>query len=853
MPIPDPNSRAGAARRAAPWARVTLLGLFLAALVAPLLTTPVFGALPAQAAPAQTAPAPRAAPAPEAEPTADAGPAAPVVVVGMTGLRWDDVSLLGTPALWSLSREASVGLVAARGVTTSACPADAWLTVSAGTRAADARVPDRSCRTLRDPGADGAVPGWSDYVTAVGQQQYGARPGLLGDALATAGTGVVGIGPGAAVALADGNGQVIGTHVTRPTDAAGWRTAVREALGTANLVVVDAGQVREPGHATEPRYSATDEPFPTDPAELDPPVTEPPADVAIVDPTRASQVRAIDDRLDAVLTAVGERPATVLVVSIGDSGRPTLQLVAAVGPDGTGGTFGESLVTSGSTRRAGLVQTVDVTPTVLGLLGLDRSSPLLSGAPVRTSPGPASATARIDSLRDTASEAYQATRVSGGFTTRLVLADAVLFAVAAFVLTRIGRGDRLPMRPVLRGLQVVALALAAAPVASFLAGTVPWWRGTDPGTAFWLTIAGWVALITAVALVGPWRRHVLGPAGVVATTTVLVLVADALTGSTLVVDSPMGAHSIMAARFYGMSNQAFALLTAGGLLVAVVTADLLLRRGRRAAAVAAVAAIGLVITVVDGAPGLGSDFGGPPALIIAFTMLALAVSGRKVSWRAVLVVTGVVVVVAAGFLVLDWSRPPGERTHLGRFLATALDGGLWEVVHRKLSVNLRVLTSWRYLVLAVGGALLTALVVAGPAIRRRLRPWRGRPRRPAPLEGLETALPLLRPAVAAIGVGLAIGFAVNDSGIVVPATGIALAVPCLVAAAAGWRITHDGALPADAPHTRLVVEAEPPGQGRPDAGLRRDQRPDDDRFSRASSAGPGGDPPSPPPPAHGGR
>ena len=57
-----------------------------------------------------------------------------------------------------------------------------------------------------------------------------------------------------------------------------------------------------------------------------------------------------------------------------------------------------------------------------------------------------------------------------------------------------------------------------------------------------------------------------------------------------------------------------------------------------------------------------------------------------------------------------------------------------------------------------------------------------------PLAGLTRAVPLLRPAVAAIGVALTVGFLMNDSGIVVPATGIALAVPCLVAAAAQWRL-----------------------------------------------------------------
>ena len=52
----------------------------------------------------------------------------------------------------------------------------------------------------------------------------------------------------------------------------------------------------------------------------------------------------------------------------------------------------------------------------------------------------------------------------------------------------------------------------------------------------------------------------------------------------------------------------------------------------------------------------------------------------------------------------------------------------------------------------------------------------------------DSAVPLLRPTVAAIGLALTVGFFINDSGIVVPATGIAVAVPCLVAAAAQWRL-----------------------------------------------------------------
>ena len=356
-------------------------------------------------------------------------------------------------------------------------------------------------------------------------------------------------------------------------------------------------------------------------------------------------------------------------------------------------------------------------------------------------------------------------------------------------------------------LRVAALALAAAPVASFLTGLVPWWRSATPSTAFWWATIGWVVAITVLALAGPWRRRPLGPAGVVAAVTVLVLVVDACTGSTLVIDSPMGAHRILAARFYGMSNQAFALLTAGGLLLAVVIADELLRRGRRTAAVWSVAALGLLLVVVDGMPGLGSDFGGPPPLILAFSLLTIQVSGRKVRWRTIAIICLAGALAVGGIAGLDWLRPASERTHLGRFFATVLDGGLWDVVYRKLEVNLRVLTSWRYLVLAIGGVALTALVVTGPHPRRGDLLGKG-----SPMAGLRTAVPLLKPAVAAIGLALTVGFLINDSGIVVPATGIALAVPCLVAAAAQWRL---GAPDGQVVDPAGEAVAGPPGQAAP--------------------------------------
>lgn len=715
----------------------------------------------------------------------------PLVVIGVGGLRWDDVSTLGTPALWTMSRDAAVGLLAARSVAGAACPADGWLALSAGTRVADLRVEDGTCRTLREPGTDGVTPGWTDYLEAADQQSYDARPGLLGEVLAERGTTVTGIGPGAAIALADAAGTPVGTHARRPVTANELTATVRGVLDTSDLVVIDAGTVRDQGYATRPRADGEVEPppelEPTDPGVEDP--------ESIIEPTRAQQAQEIDARVAAVLRATRGRDVTVLIVSLADSGRARLQLVAMTAPT----RYDQALLTSGSTRQRALVQAVDLTPTVLAAVGLAGVSPALIGAEILPSVGPDTATGRQTLLTSIAAEAVQVTRVSGAYMTRLVLAQALLFVAAGLVLTRTGRSDRPPLGPALQVLRVAAVALAAAPISSFLTGLVPWWLAPSPGAAFWATLLGWVAVLTAVAFLGPWRGHVLGPAGAVAAVTVIVLVGDMLTGSNLVIDSPMGAHRLLAARFYGMSNQAFALLTAAGLLLAAVVADVLLRRGRRRLATTAVAAIGVLLVVVDGTPGLGSDFGGPPALVVAFALLALVVSGATVSWRTLLLIGLAAGVVVSGFMVLDWLRPADERTHLGRFLATALDGGLWDVLYRKASVNLRVLTSWRYLLLAFGGAALTALVITGPHPRRNGLLGRG-----SPLAGLQEAVPLLRPTVAAIGLALTVGFFINDSGIVVPATGIAVAVPCLVAAAAQWRLAspHRPGTLVEAPASR---------------------------------------------------
>ncbi|GGC02789.1 hypothetical protein [Cellulomonas carbonis] len=809
MPRPTPAARRRRLRRAV--AAVTAVAM---------LATALAGAVLAFAPPARAATDDTTGPA-------GAAGADRVVLVGTAGLRWDDVHTLSTPALWELSRSGSIGTVAARSVRSSACPADGWLAVSAGARAAD--LPGErygECRALRSPSVDAPVPGWSDYVEAASRSRFDATLGLLGTLLRSEQVPAAGFGPGAAIALADGDGTVVGTHQALPRDPGAITEAVEVALDDARLVVVDAGAVRDIGRATVPRPE--DEPEqPDDDAPVEPQPTgeEPEGPQVITEPTRAQQVQPVDARIAAVLEAVDDwdgGDVTVLVVSLADSGTVArMQLAAAAGPAPDGERYVESLLGTRSTRQPGYLQATDVTPTLLALLGLSGEAPAgaLVGSPVRPVPGPGSAIERLAAVVDVDRHQVAADPVIPRTYTWLIVVNLLLQAVVVVGLNgrviavtgalahRVrdaaarrrsahvptGRAPHAanPMAavPVLRGLLVAGVAVGSFPVATTLANLVPWWRVTSSGWAVVGAIGLGVAVLSTLALLPPVRRAVLGPMGVVAGATALVLAVDVATGARLQLSAPLGVEPVVGARFYGFNNTSFALFASASLLVAAAVADPLVRAGRRRRAAVVVAVIGVVATVLNGTPGLGSDFGGPPALVPGFAILALLAAGIRLSWRRILLVGGGAGIVVLAFLLADWLRPPEDRTHLGRFVDTVLDGGLGAVVGRKLSQNVANLGGTWLTLLAIGGIALVVTVLAQP-LRRAAAATDGGAygwlSSGEPLTNLGTAAPMLRPAVLALAVTLGIGFLVNDSGIVIPAMGVSVAVPLLVAVSAGW-------------------------------------------------------------------
>jgi hypothetical protein len=323
----------------------------------------------------------------------------------------------------------------------------------------------------------------------------------------------------------------------------------------------------------------------------------------------------------------------------------------------------------------------------------------------------------------------------------------------------------------LRLVRRVGVIAATVPAATFLANLIPWWRFPAPMLAVVASVGLFVAALSALALLGPWGRSLLGPMAVVSGATMAVLALDVMTGSRLQLSSLMGLQPVVGGRFYGMGNTTFALFATSTILLCIAVSDHFVRRGQARLGAIAVAAIGLGATFVDGAPFWGADGGGPPALLPGLAFLVLSILGVTMTWRRGLVIAGVTVAMFLLVGFLDWLRPVESRSHLGRFFQTTLDGGALDVITRKLDQNLSILFGNYRLALLVPIALVFVIYVLA-----RPTSWGSRA-----LQRSFDRAPTLRPGLIALLVTLTIGFAVNDSGVAVPANGALIAVPLIIA------------------------------------------------------------------------
>ena len=732
-----------------------------------------------------------ASPAAAADGGSDPYAADRVVVVGVPGLTWTDVSEDGTPELWELAGSGAIGSLTVRAARSLTCVLDGWATLGAGNRARfpGPQEPDPAPEGPEN-GEDGeAVVGPEGPSTLCDRQQllvdvslaepeqaveqiaedegtlrFGAEPGALGTAVGCA----TAVGRPASLAVAGPGAEV--------TVLGGVPTGdVASVLRGCPLTVLNLEDL-------------------VDTADRGPTDGERPLTDDTVTAERAAALADLDATVARIRDAADGLPGKTLLVVAGvsevDDDRARLHTAIAVGPGFGAGTW----LSSASTGREPYVQLIDVAPTVLRALDADVPASM-NGQPMRAAgerPALGRALSRLDEINVAARAHFKST---GTLYWSLVAGVAAVVVLGVVVLGR-RAGTVRPGRRPRRILRTGALVVAAAPVATYLAGLVPWERSGSPRLALLGAVVAADLLVVLLAAAGPWRRWRLGPPLVVLAVTAATLVADVLTGSNLEMNGLLGYDAIVAGRFTGYGNLTFGLLSVAVVLLTAAAATALAGRApaerRRAVVFGTVAAVGLVSVAVIGMPSLGRDFGGVLAALPAFALLAMLLTRTRVTVVRVVAILGAAVVAVGTVAVLDWLRPAGDRTHLGRFVEQVRSGEALTVVLRKAAANIDILLG-SPLVLTLPSALAAAvwLLRPGGLLRSRSAPG-GATVLPGGLSPSDAAA--LRAGLLASGVSLLLGAAVNDSGVAVPATAAALLVPLLV-----WLAAAPGTAAAGSP------------------------------------------------------
>ncbi|MFC0040647.1 hypothetical protein [Actinomadura rayongensis] len=672
---------------------------------------------------------------------AEAAPPSRTVVIGVPGMMWSDVTATRTPTLWKLAGQGGAAALSVRTTRPGTCPTDGWLTVSAGQRSrlepGDCLLPATPAAT---PSGGATAADWPAIRADNAATTYHSRVGLLGDAVHRAGDCTFAVGAGAVYGLADGTGRV--DHYVSAPDRArpeDWTRCRLSAVEIDDLFrAYQAAGVDAKGEQE-----------------------------AVAEAVRARAVSTADQRVAAVLAALP--PGTnVLVAGLSDIGVPP-HLRIAIGATTPGGptAFPRGLLTSSATHRPGLVTLTDVTATALKLLGLPQSDEAV-GSAWRSQTSDEATASKIDGLgnQDVAAQAIRS--VQGSFISTVVVAQIVLLGGAWLLLRR--RPGTARRRRVLGAARVVALLGGALPVSAFLAGIVPWWRSSHPAAVLVTTVLVLGALLTGAALGGPWRRSKLVPSLIIAAVTAGVLALDVMTGSHLQMNTFLGYTALVAGRFYGFGNQAFALFAAAAVLTAAWLAEYRVRAGQPWTAALVIGAVGVGAVAVDGLPVWGSDFGGVLAMVPVFAMLALLAAGRRLRWWW-LAGFGAAAV-ALVLLISWWNAHSANPTHLGKFWNDLVAGNGGEVVQRKFEAMTRSLGFWPLTALLAVVLVFLYFALADPAR------WRARPLLVA-YRDTTTMGPAL---IAVLSVGI-IGTLVNDSGVIILTVTLLLTVPLTIAAA----------------------------------------------------------------------
>jgi hypothetical protein len=423
------------------------------------------------------------------------------------------------------------------------------------------------------------------------------------------------------------------------------------------------------------------------------------SDLARAEAARALSTTAQGDRLyrealahdDAIVGEIlrrVDRPgARVRVMVVGPAApiaREQLTVFSVAGPEDVRG----GLATSSTTRRDGYVTLTDVAPTILDQWHV-KVPDSMNDTVISTVSSDESLNGRIDSLIDASNRSL--TR-DGAFTSITVIFIVVLVVDLFLAVLYLAR-----VKSLATTVEVLSLVVLWVPPLSFLEGLLP--IGQMSEAAFGVVLFGG-AVVAAGATWWFSRRGQLPSPWYPLLVTWAVLAVDVVFGAHLQINTAFGYSPIVAGRFAGFGNQAYSMFAITTLLLITASWEMFTDDEHRPSWFMPAMIVFLAVTViVDGYPAFGSDVGGVLALVPAGAICLMLISGARLRFRRIAAIVLGTAAAISVFALVDLSRPPEDRTHLGRFVAKVFGGEGAQVIERKIDANLSVLnTVWSWII-----------------------------------------------------------------------------------------------------------------------------------------------------------
>lgn len=681
-----------------------------------------------------------------------------LVLVTMGGTSLNEITSPGLPNISRLIRQGAVGVMNARPAGTKALPDDiigqypmefGCATIGAGTRTAatvDARraynavdvIDGRSVRQLYEslygnaPGSAQVLHLGMNRLKFINQEaKYPIDLGALGTVIRSAGLKTAAVGNSdtpvdprreAALIAADENGIIdygdVGSNmilrdVTAPygirSNSDALIEAFKRAIKNADFVVVDIGDTARAAsyaqHCLEEQGLRL----------------------------RRLAIEGADRTIGEILKSLDLSRDLIIIVSPNPSSQAIdeFDFLPPVITAGCGIRHG--LLTSGSTRRSGIIMNTDISATVLDFFGL--------GAPY-------SFVGRITTVSNGSAGNLIKTNCA---ITRQAERQPIIQYVASFLVVFV---VFLSLYAFLKRQALPSWVRWAAllPIVLFLG--LLWLPAIADFGVFGTVVVliGLIALIFIAARIGagtPGRAFAW-----LCSSIVLTSVIDLSRGAVLLRDSIMSYTPVNGARYYGIGNEHMGSVISAAMIAFGFLGTVLV--GKRAPRMLILTA--LLLIVVVGMGTVGSNVGG------ALSAGAAAVTGL-VLWRGKKIdkryagISLVLVLAALGLLVLaDLMRSGNAQSHIGRAILLIQEGGAGQIltiIERKAAMNLLLIqhSAWSKLLFSTVAAVAIFLFARGSDVTERFRANR-----------------FVHSGVIAAAVGSLAALLFNDSGVVAAAT-----------------------------------------------------------------------------------